>query len=107
MIGNPAFDIASAHSFVSAWANAPRSLAKRLQDVQDIQLTGGCFRRLVISRNNRELMFLMRLCEFVFRSLMPNEAGSGARFKQVLEDEVRMSSVFEFFPPQLLSNTPD
>jgi 5-methylcytosine-specific restriction enzyme subunit McrC len=39
----------------------------------------------------------MRLCEFVFWSLLPDEPGNGTRFQQVLEDEVRMSAVFEDF----------
>src|SRR4051812_9030849 len=39
----------------------------------------------------------MRLCEFVFWARMPDDRGSTARFHQVLEDEVRMSVVFEQF----------
>jgi 5-methylcytosine-specific restriction enzyme subunit McrC len=74
-----------------------RSLARRFYDVADILLSGSCFRSIVVSRNNREYIFLMLLCEFVFWSLMPDERGTAARFKQVLEDEVRMSVVFEDF----------
>ena len=74
-----------------------RSLARRLHDVADIRLSTSCFRRIVISRNNREYIFLIRLCEFVFWSLMPEEGGATARFQQVLDDEVRMSAVFEDF----------
>jgi hypothetical protein len=47
--------------------------------------------------HNREYIFLMRLCEFVFWSLMPDEHGSKTRFQRVLDDEVRMSAVFEDF----------
>ena len=74
-----------------------RSLARRFHDVADIRLSASCFRRIVVSRNNREYIFLMRLCEFVFWSLMPDERGATARFQQVLDDEVRMSAVFEDF----------
>jgi 5-methylcytosine-specific restriction enzyme subunit McrC len=74
-----------------------RSLARRFHDVVDIHLSASCFRRMVISRNNREYMFLMRLCEFVFLSLMPDERGATSRFQKVLDDEVRMSAVFEDF----------
>ena len=74
-----------------------RSLARRFHDVADIQLSDHCFRRVVVSRNNREYMFLMRLCEFVFWSLMPDERGGTARFQQVFNDDVRMSAVFEDF----------
>ena len=74
-----------------------RSLARRFHDVADIRLSASHFRRIAVSRNNREYIFLMRLCEFVFWSLMPDERGAAARFQQVLEDEVRMSAVFEDF----------
>jgi 5-methylcytosine-specific restriction enzyme subunit McrC len=73
------------------------SLARRFPDVAEIQLSAHCFRRVVVSRNNREYKFLMRLCEFVFWSLMPDERGVTARFQQVLDDDVRMSAVFEDF----------
>jgi 5-methylcytosine-specific restriction enzyme subunit McrC len=81
----------------SALRHDLRSLTRLFRDVTDIRLSPSCFRRFVFSRNNREYMLLMRICEFVFRSLMPDEHGSGARFQQVLEDEVRMSAVFEEF----------
>jgi len=74
-----------------------RSLARRLHDVADIRLSASCFRRIAVSRNNREYIFLMRLCEFVFWSLMPDERGTAARFQKALDDEVRMSAVFEDF----------
>jgi 5-methylcytosine-specific restriction enzyme subunit McrC len=73
------------------------SLARRFHDVEDIRLSAGSSRRIAVSRNNREYIFLMRLCEFVFRSLMPDELGIGARFQDVLDDEIRMSAVFEEF----------
>ena len=73
------------------------SLARRFHDVANIQLSAHGFRRIVVSRNNREYRFLMRLCEFVFWSLMPDERGGRARFQQVLHDDVRMSAVFEDF----------
>jgi 5-methylcytosine-specific restriction enzyme subunit McrC len=73
------------------------SLAKRFYDVADIRLSPSSFRKVAVSRNNREYSFLMRLCEFVFLSFMPDERGASSRFQQVLEDEVRMSAVFEDF----------
>lgn len=74
-----------------------RTLVRRLHDVEDVRLSASCFRRVTVSRSNREYYFLIRLCEFVFWSLMPDSSGTGARFQQVLEDEVRMSAVFEEF----------
>jgi 5-methylcytosine-specific restriction enzyme subunit McrC len=46
-----------------------RSTARLLFDVEDIRLSASDFHRVVISRNNREYVFLMRLCDFVFWSL--------------------------------------
>src|SRR5262249_12902013 len=40
---------------------------------------------------------LIQLCQFVFWSLMPKESGAGSRFKQILQNELRMSAVFESF----------
>jgi 5-methylcytosine-specific restriction enzyme subunit McrC len=74
-----------------------RSLARQFHNVADIRLSASCFHGIVVSRNNREYIFLMRLCQFVFWSLMPDERGAAARFQQVLDDEFRMSAVFEDF----------
>ena len=72
-------------------------LARRLEAVSDIRLTSSTFRRVQLSRNSRQYRLLMRLCEFVFHSSLPEENGSGSRFADILDDEVRMSSVFEDF----------
>jgi 5-methylcytosine-specific restriction enzyme subunit McrC len=74
-----------------------RYLVRRFYDVADVRLSTSHFRRVAVSRSNREYILLMRLCEFVFWSLLPDETDTGTRFQQVLEDEVRMSAVFEDF----------
>ncbi len=74
-----------------------RALASRFPDVLDIRVSGGLFRRIAVSRNNREYAFLMRICEFLFWSLMPDQNGAEVRFQRILEDETKMSSVFEKF----------
>jgi 5-methylcytosine-specific restriction enzyme subunit McrC len=74
-----------------------RSLARLFYEVEDVRLSASHFRRIAVSRNNREYIFLMRLCEFIFWSLMPDERGVRARFQRVLDDEIRMSAVFEDF----------
>ena len=74
-----------------------RYLIRRFYDVGDVRLSPSHFRRISVSRTNREYILLMRLCEFVFWSLLPDETGAGTRFQRVLEDEVRMSTVFEDF----------
>lgn len=72
-------------------------IARRLEDVSDIHLQAACFRRVQLSRNTRQYGLLLQICELVFRSLMPEESGGGARFADILKDEVRMSTVFEEF----------
>jgi len=39
----------------------------------------------------------MRICELVYHSLLPDEQGSSSKFQNILEDEVRMSALFEDF----------
>lgn len=72
-------------------------LIRQLSLVSDIRLTGPLFRRVQLSRDRQLYGLLMRLCEFVFYSLLPDEKGAGARFADILEDEVRMSAIFEEF----------
>jgi 5-methylcytosine-specific restriction enzyme subunit McrC len=74
-----------------------RSLSRQLYDVADVKLSANHFQRSAILRNNREYSFVIKLCEFIFWSLMPDERGAEARFRPILEDEVKMSSVFECF----------
>ncbi|WP_369026392.1 hypothetical protein [Qipengyuania sp. RANM35] len=73
------------------------TLVRRLEAVSDIRLSSNAFRRVQISRNDRSYAMLMKLCEFVFQSALPDENGSDARFADVLENEATMSAVFEDF----------
>ncbi len=50
-----------------------------------------------LSRNNRHYDLLLRVCALAFEGLLPGEGGRRTRFADVLEDEVRMSAVFEAF----------
>ena len=74
-----------------------RLTALRMGDVSEIRLSAGLFRRVQLSRHSAHYGLLIKICEFVFWSLMPDERGAEARFKSILEDEVRMSAVFEEF----------
>ena len=74
-----------------------RALTHRFRDVSTIRLSAGHFGLIALHRNNSEYAFLMRLCEFVYRSLMPEAQGTGSRFQSILEDDVKMSKVFEAF----------
>lgn len=72
-------------------------IEKRLSWVADIRVTTDLFGRVQLSRHTGQYAQLLRLCEFVWRSAMPQEGGSGSRFGNILRDEVRMSAVFELF----------
>ena len=74
-----------------------RLVSLRMSDVGDIRLTGDCFQRVQLSRNTGQYASVLKLCELIFRNLLPEEGGHGARFANILEDEVTMSAVFEEF----------
>lgn len=74
-----------------------RTSARRMAGVSPIRLTAGVFHRVQLSRNTAQYGFLMRVCELVFHALLPDEKGSGSKFQSILEDETRMSALFEEF----------
>lgn len=81
----------------SELAHSLRMIERTMANVSDVRLSPDMFRRVQLSRHNGQYAVLMQLCEFVFRSTLPEEGGSGARFADILKDEVRMSKVFEDF----------
>lgn len=72
-------------------------LHRRLEAVSDVRLDAGCFKRVQLSRNTRQYGLLLQVCELVFHSLLPDEQGTGSRFADILDDDLRMSSIFEDF----------
>ncbi|MGR9230034.1 5-methylcytosine restriction system specificity protein McrC [Rhizobium leguminosarum] len=74
-----------------------RTTAARMRGVSRIRLTADLFHRVQLSRNTSQYGLLMKVCEFVFWSMMPDQRGTGSRFEDILEDETRMSKVFEDF----------
>ncbi len=62
-----------------------------------IPLTSSLFHRVQLSRNTAQYGLLMRICELVFDALMPDVHGDGSRFLSILDDEIRMSVLFEEF----------
>lgn len=79
------------------YAHELKHVVRRLQAVSDIRLSAEAFRNVQLSRHTRDYLPLLKLCEMVFRSLMPDENGQGSRFADILDDEVTMSAVFEDF----------
>lgn len=75
-----------------------RETDSRLSGINTIQLTDSLFRRVQIHRNNGFYGFLMRVCELVHFSLLPDPSGVGPSwFHNVLSDENYMAAVFEEF----------
>ncbi|AZQ67947.1 hypothetical protein EF888_12870 [Silicimonas algicola] len=71
--------------------------ARRMTGVSPIRLSASLFRRVQLSRNTSQYGFLMRVCELVFHALLPDEEGGGSKFQSILDDETRMSALFEDF----------
>ena len=74
-----------------------RRLEARLEGVKSVLLSPSLFRSLQLTRNHGHYALLMRVCHLVMELSMPDEEGSGHRFYDLLNDETRMSSVFEHF----------
>jgi 5-methylcytosine-specific restriction enzyme subunit McrC len=55
------------------------------------------FRRVQLHRNNSFYGFLLHICEIVHQNTFPDQIGQSAPFASLLEDESRMSRVFERF----------
>lgn len=73
------------------------SSARRMTGVSPIRLSAQVFRRVQLSRNTSQYGLLIRVCELVFHSLLPDERGGNSKFQSILEDETRMSALFEDF----------
>jgi 5-methylcytosine-specific restriction enzyme subunit McrC len=71
--------------------------AQRMAAVSPIRLSADIFHRVQLSRNTSQYGFLMRVCELVFHSRLPDDQGSGSKFQSILEDEVRLPALFEEF----------
>ncbi len=74
-----------------------RRLEARLEGVTRVPLSPGLFRSLQVTRSHGQYGFLMKVCRLIMDLSMPDEGGAGHRFYDILEDETRMSTVFEHF----------
>lgn len=89
--------LSRAQSLLPAYRHDLGMLIRRLDSISDVRLSASIFSRAQVSRNNQQYGLLLRLCEFVFHSVLPDPAGAASRFADILKDEVRMSTVFEEF----------
>jgi 5-methylcytosine-specific restriction enzyme subunit McrC len=75
-----------------------RETDRQLAGISTIPLSAALFRRVQIHRNNGFYAFLMRVCELVHASLLPDRSGGDPSwFRDILADENYMSRVFEEF----------
>jgi 5-methylcytosine-specific restriction enzyme subunit McrC len=72
-------------------------LRKKLPDISDIRLSPSLFHRVQLSRNNGHYDLLLKICELINYAMLPEQEGQASRFSDILEDETRMSDVFERF----------
>jgi 5-methylcytosine-specific restriction enzyme subunit McrC len=70
----------------------------RLSSIETIPLSASLFHRVQLNRNNGSYAFLIRVCELVHLSFLPDRSGEAKSwFRDVLSDEQYMSAVFEEF----------
>jgi 5-methylcytosine-specific restriction enzyme subunit McrC len=89
--------LSRAENIEPSYAHELALLARRMGDVSDARLSASLFRRVQLSRNTGQYLPIVKLCELVFRSMMPDQNGGSSRFADIVEDEVLMSTVFEEF----------
>jgi 5-methylcytosine-specific restriction enzyme subunit McrC len=70
----------------------------RLSGINTVTVHASLFKRIQLHRNNSFYAFLLRVCELVHLSLLPDTSGeSPSWFRDVLSDEDKMAAVFEQF----------
>ena len=75
-----------------------RDVDSRLSGIDVIQVHASLFKRVQLHRNNGFYAFLLRVCELVHLSLLPDPAGENQSwFRDVLSDDDYMAAVFEEF----------
>lgn len=98
IIKSTLYSLAGSASVEKKLRHEIRLLCQRLPpDIASIRLRSSDFGRVQLSRSTSQYGFLIKLCQFVFMSLMPSEGGSEGKFQSILEDETRMSALFEEF----------
>lgn len=70
---------------------------KWLAGITPLPLTAALFRRLQFSGPTRQYRFIIKLCELIFGSLLPNQRDGKTRFQDCFRDEERMHAIFEAF----------
>ncbi len=75
-----------------------RGLLPRFHQVEILpRLNPLLFSRVQLQRNDRYYRLLLNICELIARNLLVNEETGEARFRDVLRDDVKMSTLYERF----------
>lgn len=69
----------------------------RLHEIDEIYLSKRCFRLVQLNRNNYFYDFLLKICELLMDNLLIQEESGKSKFKDFLQDNRSMSSLFEEF----------
>ncbi len=78
-------------------AHTLRVLSRVLDDVSVLRLSKNMFRQVQIYRHNAFYDFLIRICELIYDSTLPEGRGDRYRFSDILRDEQKMALVFQDF----------
>lgn len=62
-----------------------------------LRLEARAFRQVQLHRNMRHYRFVLDVCEFIHRQLLPNTTPGQSRFRDFLRDEALMGELFEQF----------
>jgi 5-methylcytosine-specific restriction enzyme subunit McrC len=65
--------------------------------VRTAEPNGEAFRRARRSRQNPSYAFLLHICELLYEGLFPKHEGRAGQFASLLDDETKMSRIFERF----------
>jgi 5-methylcytosine-specific restriction enzyme subunit McrC len=74
-----------------------RRLEARLEGVARVPLSLALFRSLQVTRSHGQYGFLLDVCRLVMDLSLPDVRGTGNRFCDILENETKMSTIFEHF----------
>jgi 5-methylcytosine-specific restriction enzyme subunit McrC len=74
-----------------------KSIIWRMNGVNEKQITDSVFKQVRIHRNNSFYDFLLNISELIHQNLLPNQENGHFKFKDFLQDERQMASLFEEF----------
>lgn len=74
-----------------------KTIYRRLPQISEIRLSDQVFNAVQLHRNIRFYRFLLDVCRLIHQCLLVDESTGEAKFRDFIQDEEKMSSVFEKF----------